>query len=141
MTISPLVKIPQPNALIVPMFSGIQAGFPSPAQDYMEPDLNLLELLVPRPQTTFVIRVKGDSMIGANIPDGCLLVVDKSLKAQSGNIIVALVYNEFTVKRLVENSRHWILHPENPLFKPVIITDEMEFKVWGVVTKIIIDPK
>ena len=80
-------------------------------------------------------------MSNANIPDGCLLVVDKSLKAKSGNIIVAVVYGEFTVKRLVRTARDWVLHPENPLYKPVIITDEMELKVWGVVTKIIIDPK
>lgn len=128
-------------SLAIPLFSGIPAGFPSPALDYMEPDLNLLELLVPHPLSTFIIRVKGDSMSGANIPDGCLLVVDKSLKAKSGNIIVALCYNEFTVKRLVQTSRNWVLHPENSLYKPVIITEEMEFKVWGVVTKIIIDPK
>jgi len=137
---TPLADILQP-APVIPMFSGIPAGFPSPAQDYMEPDINLAEILVPRPLSTFIIRVKGDSMIGANIPDGALLVVDKSLKAKSGDIIVALVYNEFTVKRLVETSRNWVLHPENSLYKPVIIVPEMDFRVWGVVTKIIIDPK
>jgi DNA polymerase V len=141
MILRPLTPVGLSETLVVPMYATVHAGFASPAEDYMEPDINLQEMLVPRPLSTFLIRVQGESMIGANMPDGCLLVVDKSLKARSGDIIVALVYNEFTVKRLVETSRNWILHPENPLFKPVIIVPEMEFKVWGVVTKIIIDPK
>lgn len=87
----------------------------------MEPDLNLLELLVPKSPSNFIIGFKSDSMIGANIPDCCLLVVDKSLKAKSGDIKVALCYNEFTVKRLVQSSRNWVLHPENSQYKPVIV--------------------
>src|SRR5205809_2344338 len=115
----------------------VPAGFPSPAQDYMEEEINLQDLLIPKPLSTFIIRVKGDSMKDAFIADGALLVVDRSIQADSGMIVVAVVNGEFTVKRLVKTPRAWVLHPENPMYKPIPITDEMRFEVWGVVTKII----
>ncbi len=121
--------------------TSIPAGFPSPAQDYMEEDINLQDMLIPKPLSTFLIRVKGDSMVNASIPDGALLVVDRSLKAVNGKIIVAVLNGEFTVKRLVKTPRTWVLHAENPLYKPILLTEEMDFAVWGVVTRIIIDPK
>lgn len=119
----------------------IQAGFPSPAQDYMEEDINLQDMLIPKPLSTFLIRVKGDSMMNAFIPDGALLVVDRSVKAVNGKIVVAVLNGEFTVKRLVKTPRAWVLHAENPLYKPIVLTEEMDFTVWGVVTRVIIDPK
>ena len=128
-------------ARVVPLYPGVSAGFPSPAQDYMEQEINLQDLLIPHPLSTFIIKVKGTSMEGAHMPDGSMLVVDKSIKAKSGMIIVAVVNGEFTVKRLVQTSRNWVLHPENPLYKPVIITEDMDFVVWGVVTQILIEPK
>lgn len=121
--------------------TSISAGFPSPAQDFMEDDINLQEMLVPKPLSTFLIRVKGDSMVNAFIPDGALLVVDRSLKAGHGKIIVAVLNGEFTVKRLVKTARSWVLHPENPSYKPIVLTEEMDFKVWGVVTRVLVDPK
>lgn len=126
---------------ILPLFdTSISAGFPSPAQDYMEEEINLQELLVDHPLSTFLIRVKGDSMIDAHIPDNALLVVDKSLKAESGKIVVAVVNGEFTVKRLIKSPCFWVLYPENKLYKPISITADMDFKIWGVVTRIIIKP-
>ena len=121
--------------------NGIAAGFPSPALDYMEKDIDLSEYLIKHPQATFIGRAKGDSMKDAFIPDGALLVIDKSIKATSGKIVVAVVNGEFTVKRLVQTPRSWVLPPENPLYKPIPITEDMQFQVRGVVTKVIIDIK
>jgi DNA polymerase V len=119
----------------------IAAGFPSPALDYMEKDIDLAEELIKHPLATFICRVNGDSMEDAFIPHNALIVVDKSIKASSGKIVVAVVNGEFTIKRLVKTPRSWVLHPENPLYKPIPITEDMHFEVWGVVTKVIIDAK
>ena len=125
--------------IAMPFFnSTVQAGFPSPAEDYSEEEIDLSRILQPNPTTTFVVRVKGNSMEGANLPDGCLIVVDRSITPVSGNIILAVLDGEFTVKRLVKAGRHWVLHPENPFYKPVIIQEDTAFQVWGVVTNIII---
>src|SRR4051812_32774451 len=107
----------------------------------MEKDIDLGEYLIKHPQATFIGRAKGDSMKDAFIPDSALMVIDKSVKAESGKIVVAVVNGEFTVKRLVKTPRLWVLHPENALYKPIPITEDMEFQVWGVVTKVIIDVK
>ncbi len=121
--------------------SCVHAGFPSPALDYLEERISMDELLIKHPLSTFLIRVDGESMKDACIPDKALLVVDKSLKAVHRSIIVAIVNGEFTVKRLVKTAKTWMLQPENALFKPIEITEDMQFEVWGVVTKIIIDAK
>jgi len=129
-------------SMILPFFNTtIPAGFPSPAQDYSEEEIDLSKVLQPNPTTTFIIRVKGNSMEGANMPDGCMIVVDRSLKATSGNIIVGILDGEFTVKRLVKAGRNWVLHPESPYHKPIIIPEDADFKVWGVVTNIVIPTK
>jgi DNA polymerase V len=112
--------------------TSISAGFPSPAQDFMEDDINLQEMLVPKPLSTFLIRVKGDSMMNAFIPDGALLVVDRSLKAGHGKIIVAVLNGEFTVKRLVKTARSWVLHPETHLTNPLCSRKKwtLKFGAW-----------
>jgi DNA polymerase V len=115
-------------------------GFPSPAADYQEEVIDLGKELVKHPSTTFFFRVQGDSMVNANIPDQALLVVDRAMKACSGDIIVAVVNGELTVRRLVRTSRALVLHPENPVYKPLIVTREMNMTVWGTVTAIIIQP-
>lgn len=117
----------------------VPAGFPSPAADYMEEEIDFNHLLRPRPSSTYVIRVQGDSMIEANIPNDALLVVDRSIKPVSNNIVVAIVDSEFTVKRFIKNSSGIRLMPANPKFKPIPITEGMDFAIWGTVTKIIID--
>ncbi|MEO7141102.1 MAG: translesion error-prone DNA polymerase V autoproteolytic subunit [Ferruginibacter sp.] len=117
----------------------VAAGFPSPAADYAEEEINFNTLLMPHPNATFVMRVQGDSMVEANIPDNSLIVVDRSIKPSNNMIVVAIVNGEITVKRFIKNSSGVRLMPANAKFKPLPITEEMDFRVWGTVTKIIID--
>ncbi len=113
-------------------------GFPSPAKDYQEEVIDLARYLVQHPLSTFYFRVKGDSMLNAHMPDGALLVVDRSLKVSSGMIVVAVVNGKFTVRRVVKTRMSLVLHPENPAYKPLQITEEMEMRVWGVVTAVVV---
>lgn len=113
-------------------------GFPSPAKDFQEDVIDLSKLLVTHPSATFYFRVKGDSMRNACIPDNALLVVDRSIKVTSGMIVVAVINGEFTVRRLIHTRKSWVLHPENPAYKPLIVTEEMDMQVWGVVTSVVI---
>ncbi len=121
--------------------TSVPAGFPSPAADYIEDKIDLNELLIKTPSATFFVKVEGESMIEAFIPDKALLIVDRSLNATSGDIVLAVVNGEFTVKRLLQTHAGMFLKPENPKYKLIEINEEMNFQVWGVVSKIIIDPK
>lgn len=121
----------------VPIVEGIRAGFPSPAEDYTEPTLDLNRYVIKNPASTFYARITGDSMIGADIHDGDIVVIDKSLEPKDGNIAVCFIDGEFTLKRiLLEKGRLW-LQPANPKFKPIEITEENHFIVWGIVTHIV----
>jgi DNA polymerase V len=120
-----------------PVFTSVSAGFPSPADDYMEKTLNLQELLVKHPTSTFFVQVKGSSMNGANIHDGDILVVDRAAQPAAGKIAVVIIDTEFTVKRLAKRGGKLYLVPENRDFSPVEIKEEMEFEIWGIVTSII----
>lgn len=121
----------------VPIVEGIRAGFPSPAVDYTEPTLDLNRYVIKNPASTFYARITGDSMIGADIHDGDIVVIDKSLEPKDGNIAVCFIDGEFTLKRiLLEKGRLW-LQPANPKFKPIEITEENHFIVWGIVTHIV----
>lgn len=133
------LKLSELNTTLPFFDTTIPAGFPSPALDYGEEDINLSRILQPDPTTSFVIRVKGDSMTEANIPDGCLAVVDRAIRPSTGDIIVAALNGDFTIKRLVKAGRNWVLHPENPFYKPIIIAEDADFQVWGVVTAVVID--
>lgn len=115
----------------------VQAGFPSPADDYIEKKLDLNELLVAHPAATFFVRVQGHSMREAQIFDGDILIVDRSLQAESGSIIVAILNGEFTVKRVMKRKDRLLLVAENPAFSPLEISPEMDFQVWGIVTYVI----
>jgi len=117
----------------------IKAGFASPVGDFVEKYLDLNELMVKHPIATFFVRVSGDSMKDAGISDGDILVVDRSLNAENNQIIVAVVNGEFTVKRLKKNGIQIYLYPENSKYKPVLITKNMDFLVWGVVTYVVKD--
>ena len=119
----------------------VQAGFPSPASDFLEEDIDLNHLLIQRPSSTYVVRATGDSMVNAHIPENALLIVDRSLKPTNNRIVVAVIDGEFTIKRFVKNSSGIRLMPEsnNSKHKPIPITDEMDFSIWGVVTQIIIN--
>ena len=119
----------------VPLFSHkVTAGFPSPADDYIEGRLSLDEHLIQHRDATFFVRAKGSSMVGAGIFDNDLLVVDKSLTPSSGDIVIAIVDGELTVKRFIQRDGKVILKPENPSFKEIELKEGQELQVWGVVT-------
>lgn len=118
----------------VPLYSHkVTAGFPSPADDYIEDRLSLDEHLIQHRESTFFVRAKGNSMTGAGIFDGNLLVVDKSLTPSSGDIVIAIVDGDLTVKRYIRRGDKFILKPENPRFKEIELQDGQELQVWGVV--------
>ena len=120
------------------LFSGpVSAGFPSPASDYIEERLDLNEHLVKHPAATFFVRAGGDSMQGAGIFDGDILVVDRSLKPVDMSVIIAALDGDFTVKRLRISYGKAALHPENQKYRPIEITDDSDFRIWGVVTHVI----
>jgi len=115
----------------------VQAGFPSPAEDYVEKSLDLNELLIEHPAATFFVRVEGNSMIDAQIHSGDVLIIDRSLSAKSGSIIIAVLNGDFTVKRLVLKKEKTFLMAENPKYPPIEILEENDFQIWGVVTYVI----
>lgn len=117
--------------------TGISAGFPSPADDFKEFKISLDKTLVKNKEATFYAKVSGQSMVGAGIDDGDLLVVDKSLDPKNNNIAVCFIDGEFTVKRLKVSGSDVYLQPENPSFKAIKVTDESNFQVWGIVTHVI----
>ncbi len=122
----------------VPIFiNSVQAGFPSPAEDYMDLDLNLQDHLIQNPSATFCVRAVGESMKDAGIQSGDIMLVDKSLTPKNRSIVLAVIDGEFTVKRVNVSEKELYLMPENENFPPIKITQEMDFQVWGVVTYII----
>lgn len=112
-------------------------GFPSPAEQYAESPLDLNELLITRPAATYFVRAAGDSMQGAGIREGDILVVDRSLEAQEGSVVIACVDGEFTVKYLRRSPEGPYLEPANRKYKPIRFTDGMELRLFGVVTAVI----
>lgn len=115
---------------------GIRAGFPSPAQDYMCESIDLNRELVRHPATTFYARAVGDSMKGCGIDDGDLLVIDKSIEPREGDIVVAFIDGEFTLKKvkLEPNGSCLWLMPANEDYPPIKVTEDNHFIVWGVLT-------
>jgi len=131
------IQLPALHSLPVriPLFSHrVAAGFPSPADDYIEGRLSLDEHLIQHKDSTFFVRAKGSSMVGAGIFDGDLLVVDKSLTPLSGDIVIAVVDGDLTVKRLIKRGENITLKPENPRYQEIEFKDGQELQVWGVVT-------
>ncbi len=122
------------TATVLPLYaSRPAAGFPAPGDDMVEKALDLNELLIDHPISTFFVRVEGDSMEGAHIFSGDILVVDKAREARSGDIVVAAVYGELVVKRYVYKASCVQLVSENPTYEPIRITDGADVYVWGVV--------
>lgn len=116
------------------MNSVISAGFPSPAGDYKEDKLDLNQYLINHPVSTYFIRVSGDSMKDAGILDGDILIVDRSLAPLNHKIIIAELNGELTVKRLkIDNGRTYLV-PENENYKPIFVSPDDNFAVWGVVS-------
>jgi DNA polymerase V len=125
-------------SLSIPLYqSKIPAGFPSPAADYIEKTLDYNEHLVKHPAATFSVRVSGHSMIGAGIHDGDLLVVDRAITPKHNCVVIAVLDGELTVKRLNKKANKVFLMAENPDFKPIEISAESSFEIWGVVTNVI----
>lgn len=123
--------------ITLPLFSDpVQCGFPSPAQDYVEKRIDLNQLVVRHPSATYFVRAAGDSMSGAGIDCGDLLVVDSAKTAQHGDIVIAAVDGEFTVKRLQMHPAVMLI-PENPAYSPIIVGGEDSLDVFGVVTHIL----
>ncbi len=126
------------SRLPLPLYAArVAAGFPSPADDYIEGKLDLNQHLVKHPAATFFVRVEGDSMIGVGIHSGDILVVDRSLKPCHRKIVIAVINGELTVKRLDQRKGVLRLLPENNSYPAVEITDAMDFTIWGVVTNVI----
>lgn len=112
---------------------GVQAGFPSPAQDYISESFDLNRELIEHPSATFYARVVGDSMAGEGIIEGDILVIDRSIDPEHGDLAVCCLDGEFTLKRLrIEPGRLWLM-PSNKRYEPIEVLPEMDFKVWGVV--------
>lgn len=119
---------------VLPLFQcRISAGFPSPAEDYVEQGLDLNAFMVRNRAATFYFRVQGDSMTGARIFDGDLLVVDRSIEPKHGHVVLAVVNNDYTVKRLYRRAGIIELRAENPAYRPIRFRDGEELQIWGIV--------
>jgi DNA polymerase V len=115
----------------------VEAGFPSPAEDYIEGKLDLNKHLIKHPAATFFVKVTGDSMIDAGIHPGDILIVDRSLEPVDKKVIIAIVNGDLTVKRIrIQNDAVWLV-PENDNYRTFRIDEGIEFEIWGVVTSVI----
>ncbi len=129
-----LIPLMPATRLLLPIDAvKVSAGFPSPAADYEESRLDINEYLVRNPISTFFFPVQGDSMVGAEIHDGDILVVDKSVRARHGHIVIAFIDGQRLVKRLHHRAGRVALMAENPSYPPLEIKEGMELLVWGVV--------
>lgn len=134
------IETPEHSVILPYYSSSVQAGFPSPADDYVELSLDLLKFMVDKPHATFCVRVKGNSMEGATIVDGSLLVVDRSKTVKNNDIIIAVLNGEYTVKRFRKEKGNVWLIPEHPAYEQILVKEDMDFQIWGVVTFIINQP-
>jgi DNA polymerase V len=133
-----LLSVQARTRLPLPLYlTPVSAGFPSPAEDYLERALDLNELCIAHPAATFYVRASGDSMRDAGIKSGDILVVDRAVEARPGKIVIAAVDGELTVKRLRCLDGRLFLAPENPAYRSIEVHPETCFEIWGVVTFII----
>src|SRR5688572_10448240 len=109
----------------------VRAGFPSPATDYMEEDIDLKKYLQPNPTAVYLARVKGDSMVNTHIPNDALVVVDKSIKPANNSVIIASLNGENIIKHFIKTHTGIFLASSNPAYKPIRVTNDMDFSVWG----------
>jgi DNA polymerase V len=127
-----------PSIYSIPLYSSrIAAGYPFPVDDHIEHHLDLNQHLIQKPTTTFLVRVEGDSMIGAGIHDNDILIVDRSLEIYDGKIVIAMLNGELTVKRFRKRKGNAYLQPENPKYPAIPLTEESNFHIWGVVIHVI----
>ncbi|MEP6949114.1 MAG: translesion error-prone DNA polymerase V autoproteolytic subunit [Ginsengibacter sp.] len=125
---------------IVSISTPVKCGFPSPAMDYMEERIDLNSELIKHPLSTFLIECEGNSMIDAFIPPRAKLLIDRSINPKNGDIVLAILDGEFTVKYLRKNDFKCWLVPANKKLKEIEITSDRDFQVWGVVISIIVNP-
>lgn len=127
-----------PSNLTFPLFSSrVQAGFPSPADDHLEAALDLNQHLIKHPASTFFVRASGNSMVNVGINDDDILIVDRSLEPKHGDIVIAALNSELTVKRLYAKDNKVFLMPENSDYSIIEINEDMDFLIWGVVTSVV----
>lgn len=128
---------PQTECLRPLFLAQVPAGFPSPADDYIERKLDLNQHLIKHPAATFFVRVSGDSMVEAGVHSGDLLIVDRALEPADNSVVVAVVNGELTVKRIRKTAGELFLVSENKKYAPIRIGEETDFEIWGVVTNVI----
>ena len=126
---------PRSSAAVPLVLGRASAGFPSPADDYLDRPLDFNELLIENPDATFAVRVAGDSMIGAGIFPGDIAVVDRSKTAVDRSIVLAILDGEFTLKRYRQRGLRCWLEAENPDYGPTELTEDSTFEIWGVIKK------
>jgi len=127
-----------PSFSSIPLaLSRVEAGFPSPADDYMERPLDLNEHVIKHPAATYFVRASGDSMTGAGIFDGDLLIVDRSLEPVHGRIAIVEMDGQLTVKRLSKSKGRFLLQSENVSYPPIELQEGNEVMVWGIVTHVL----
>ena len=142
----PIPAALEPQLLLLPLMGvSVSAGFPSPAEDWAEERVDLNLRYVQHAEATFYFTVSGDSMVSPiaerSIPDGATLIVDRALSAKHDDIVVAVIDSDFTVKRLYCKGKRLALVAENPAYLPIVIGDEQELSIWGVVTAWIVRPR
>ncbi len=126
------------TGLELPLYlATVAAGFPSPADDYIDKTLDLNEHLVRHPDATFFVRVYGDSMRDAGIHSGDILIVDRAVEPRNGSVVIAALNGELTVKRLQKTPDKLLLVPEHPEFSPIEVTEDASFEIWGIVSYVI----
>ena len=126
------------ESVMLPFGGYVMAGFPSPASDYTEDNIDLMRELVPHPVSTFYFRAVNDSMIDAHIPPDAILIVDKVVKPHNWSIVIASVNGEFVVKYFIKDREGIKLVPANKKYKTMVIREGEDFAIWGVVTGIVI---
>ena len=137
-SISYICPLKRRASIPLPLFaSRVPAGFPSPADDYIDTALDLNEFLISRPAATFFVKASGSSMTGAGIHSGDILIVDRSETPRNRSIIIAVLNGELAVKRLIREGGRVCLVSENPDYSPIEVKSEMDFEVWGVVVHVI----
>ena len=138
MKITKVYKPSQSSKVELPLYTGsVSAGFPSPADDFVETKLDLNEHLIRHPSATFFVRASGDSMIGAGIYNKDILIVDRSLDPVNNAVVIAALDGELIVKRFYKKNGHVFLVAENKDYKTMDLTDNETFSIWGVVTYVI----
>jgi len=138
MKVAAVYRPDQTTGYKLPLFLvPVSAGFPSPAEDYIEGRLDLNQYLIRNPAATFFVKVSGRSMIDAGIQDGDMLIVDRSLQAIDKKVVIAVVNGELAVRRISTEGGRLALIAENRDYKPMQVEEDMGFEVWGVVTNVI----